>query len=291
MRSFNRALLVSAASLGAASLAQAQTMSLGSPVSASGAFTSEDSLDRAALYTQSAFVAPQGRFGFTVQALGQSAKAEAGAETFEMRTGGAAFSGFYGLTNSITLGAGLPFSSQTAKLTSSGLSAEDEVNGMGDLELFGRMRAYRSTTGATKLALGGGVTLPTAKEEVAYTDAATYQLGAAMSHRVNQMTFHVAPDVQFIKDLDPSFNMNLAGSFAATPKLALSFEGLSRFQGAVQDSGDDRDRTFDLGAGLRYNAVENLILDLGLRTNVSNSAPDGIDTSAGGLSFGFNWLF
>lgn len=266
-------------------------MSLGSPVSASGAFASEDSLDRAALYTQSAFVAPQGRFGFTVQALGQSAKAEAGPDKIEMRSGGAAFSGFYGLTNSITLGAGLPYSSATAKISAGGLSAEDEVDGLGDVELFGRMRAYRSTTGATKLALGAGMTLPTADEAVAYTDAATYQLGGAMSHRVNRMTFHVAPDVQFIEDLDPSFNMNLAGSFAATPKLALSFEGLSRFQGAVRDSGDDRDRSFDLGAGLRYNAVENLILDLGLRTNVSNSAPDGIDTSAGGLSFGFNWLF
>ena len=291
MRSFNRALLVSAASLGAASVAQAQTMSLGSPVSASGSFASEDSLDRAALYTQSAFVAPQGRFGFTVQALGQSAKAEAGTEKVEVRTGGAAFSGFYGVTNAITLGAGLPYSSATAKISSGGLSAEDEVDGLGDIELFGRMRAYRSTTGATKLALGAGVTLPTADDAVAYTDAATYQVGAAMSHRVNRMTFHVAPDMQFVKDLDPSFNMNLAGSFAATPKLALSLEGLSRFQGAVQGSEADRDRSFDMGAGLRYNAVENLILDLGLRTNLSNGAPEGIDTSAGGLSFGFNWLF
>lgn len=291
MRSFNRALLVSAATLGAASVAQAQTMSLGSPVSASGAFASEDSLDRAALYTQSAFVAPQGRFGFTVQALGASASAEAGGDKFEARMGGAAFSGFYGLTNSITLGAGLPYASVTSELSSGGLSAEDEVDGLGDLELFGRMRAYRSMSGATKLAFGAGVTLPTADESVAYTDAATYQLGAAMSHRVNRMTFHVAPDVQFVKDLDPSFNMNFAGSFAATPKLALSFEGLSSFQGAMQDSGDERDRAFDLGAGLRYNAVENLVVDFGLRTNVSNNAPEGIDTSAGGVTFGFNWLF
>lgn len=290
MRPFNRALLVSAASLGAASVAQAQTTSLGSPVSASGAFASEDSLDRAAVYTQSAFVAPQGRFGFTVQALGQSVKAEGDGNALEVTTGGAAFSGFYGVTNAITVGAGLPYSSQTAKLTSGALSAEDEVDGLGDIELFGRMRAYRSTTGATKLALGAGVTLPTADDAVAYTDAATYQVGAAMSHRVNRMTFHVAPDMQFVKDLDPSFNMNLAGSFAATPRLALSFEGLSRFQGAVQDSGEDRGRAFDLGAGVRYNAVENLILDLGLRSNVSNNA-EGADVSAGGLSFGFNWMF
>ena len=275
MRSFNRALLVSAATLGAASLAQAQTNSLGSPVSASGAFASEDSLDRAALYTQSAFVAPQGRFGFTVQALGASATAEADGDKAEARMGGAAFSGFYGLNNSITIGAGLPYSSQSAEFTTGGLSVQDEVDGLGDLELFGRMRAYRSMSGATKLALGAGVTLPTADDAVAYTDAATYQLGAAMSHRVNRMTFHVAPDVQLIKDLDPSFNMNLAGSFAATPKLALSLEGLSRFQGAVQHSGEDRDRT----------------IDLGLRTNVSNSMPEGIDTRAGGVTFGFNWLF
>ena len=291
MRSFNRALLVSAATLGAASLAQAQSTSLGSPVSASGAFASEDSLDRAALYTQSAFVAPQGRFGFTVQAIGQNVTVEAGTDKLEARMGGAAFSGFYGLTNSITLGAGLPYASVTSELSSSGLSAQDKVDGLGDVELFGRMRAYRSTTGATKLALGAGVTLPTADEAVAYTDAATYQVGAAMSHRVSRMTFHVAPDVQFIQDLEPSFNMNVAGSFAATPKLALSFEGLSRFQGAMQDSGDDRDRAIDLGAGLRYNAVHNLVLDLGLRTNVSNSAPEGIDARANGVTFGFNWLF
>lgn len=291
MRSFNRALVVSAATLGAASVAQAQSTSLGSPVSASGAFASEDSLDRAALYTQSAFVAPQGRFGFTVQALGESVSAEADGDRIEARMGGAAFSGFYGLTNSITLGAGLPFASVTSELSSGGLSAEEEVRGMGDLELFGRMRAYRSMSGATKLALGAGVTLPTADEAMAYTEDATYQVGAAMSHRVNRMTFHVAPDVRFVQDFDPSYSMNLAGSYAATPKLALSFEGLSRFMGAVQDSGDDRDRAIDLGAGLRYNAVQNLILDLGLRTNVSNNAPEGINTRAGGVTFGFNWLF
>lgn len=289
MQPISRAFLVSAATVVAASSLQAQSAALGSPVSASGAFVGEDSLDRAALYTQSGFVAPQGRFGFTVQAIGQNVTVEEGSEKAEVRTGGAAFSGFYGLTNAITLGAGLPYFSQTAKLSAGGLSAEDNVDGLGDLELFGRMRAYRSMSGATKLALGAGMSVPTGDDALTNDDP-TYRIGGAMSHRVNRVSFHLAPDLRFAKDMSASYDLNLAASYAATPKLGLSVEGLSSFDGMPDGFDGDRARAIDFGAGLRYNAVENLILDLGLRTNVSNNF-EGADLSTGGLTFGFNWLF
>jgi hypothetical protein len=289
MQSFNRALLVSAASLATASAAQAQTTALGSPVSASGAFVSEDSLDRAALYTQSAFTAPQGRFGFTVQAIGTSAKVEDGEGELKVRGTGAAFSGFYGVTSAITLGAGLPYQSLTTELSAGGLGAEDNTDGFGDAELFARMRAFRSATGATKLALGAGMTLPTGDDALTYDDP-TYRFGAAMTHRADRVSFHVAPEVWFVKDVDASYDLNVAASFAATPKLALSVESLNRFIGNFEGDTSERGRMFDLGAGLRYNAVDNLLLDLGLRTNLSNNAK-GVDLSSGGLTFGFNWLF
>ena len=286
MLPFNRALLLSAASFAAASSVQAQSVALGSTVSASGAFVGEDSLDRAALFTQSAFAAPQGHFGFTVQAVGSSTTFEAGGEELKVRGAGAAFSGFYGLTSAITLGAGLPYTSQTAELAGFGEATED---GMGDLELFGRMRAYRSMSGATKLALGAGLTLPTGDDSFTNDDP-TYRVGGAMSHRVNRMSFHVAPAMRFVKDVDASFDLNLAGTYAATPKLALSVEGLSSFDGGASGAESERERMMDLGAGLRYNAVENLIVDLGLRTNVSNNV-QGADVSRGGMTFGFNWMF
>ena len=286
MQPFNRALLVSAATLAAASSLQAQSPALGSPVSATGSFVGEDSLDRAAVFTQSAFAAPQGRAGFTVQALGSRTTVEAGASELKLRGTGAAFSGFYGVTSAITVGAGLPYASVTSEIAGLG---EDNIDGLGDLELFGRMRAYRSMSGATKFALGAGLTLPTGDD--AFTaDDPTYRFGGAMSHRVNRMSFHVAPDVRFMKDVDASFDLNLAASYAATPKLALSLEGLSSFEGGMSGADAERTRLMDLGAGLRYNAVENLVLDLGLRTNVSNNI-DGADISRGGMTFGFNFLF
>lgn len=286
MQLFNRALLVTAASFAAASSLQAQSDALGSTVSASGSFVGEDSLDRAALFTQSAFAAPQGRFGFTVQALGERSTIEEGGAELKFRGAGAAFSGFYGLTSAITLGAGLPYASVTSELTGFG---QDEVDGLGDLELFGRVRAYRSVTGATKLALAAGMTVPTGDE--AFTaDDPTYRFGGAMSHRVNRMTFHVAPAMRLVKDMDASYDMNVAGSYAATPKLALSLEGLSSFDGMPDGFDGDRMRMIDLGAGLRYSAVENLMVDFGLRTNVSNNV-EGASLSRGGMTFGFNWMF
>lgn len=289
MQTFNRALLVSAASIAAASSLHAQSPALGSRVSAGGAYAGEDSLDRAALFTQSAFMAPQGRFGFGVQAVGEAVTAEAGGARIEDRMGGAAFTAFYGLTSGVTVGAGLPYQSLTTELSGAGLSGENEVDGLGDVELFGRVRAFRSASGATKLALGAGMTLPTG-DDAFTSDGPTYQLGAAMSHRVNRVSFHVAPEVRLVEAFDPSYALNLAAALAATPRLALSLEGLSRFQGALDGAGEDRTRLMDVGAGLRYNPVENLALDLGLRINVSNNI-EGIDTTAGGLTLGFNWLF
>ena len=289
MPPFNRALLVSAASLAAASSLQAQSPALGSPVSAAGSFVGEDSLDRAALFTQSAFAAPRGRFGFTVQALGESVTAESGGVKLQDRMGGAAFSTFYGLTDAVTLGAGLPYQSVTSEFSGGGLRSEENVDGFGDLELFGRLRAFRSATGATKLALGAGVTVPTG-DDVFTAEDPTYQVGGAMSHRVNRVTFHVAPDVRFIEARDPSYDLNVAASFAASPKLALSVEGLSRFQGGISGTDAERTRLMDLGAGVRYNAVENLVLDLGLRANALNNIED-TNVSNGGMIFGFNWLF
>ncbi len=289
MHAANRALLASCAASLAASVAAAQSPALGSPVSASGSFMGDSQLDRAALYTQSAFVAPKGRFGFNVQAIGSSATIEEGLEKFEVRQGGAAFSAFYGLTSAVTLGAGLPFRSVTTEFSGTIVDGESTDDGFDDIELFGRLRAFRSTSGATKLALGAGMSLPTGDE--AFTnDDPTYNFSGAMSHRANLVSFHVAPDVRLVKDYDPSFDVNVAAVFAASPRLSLSVEGLSTFEGGPKGFDGERGRATDIGAGLRYSAAANLALDLGLRANVSNNL-EGVDTRAGGLTFGFNWLF
>lgn len=288
MRSFSRALLVSAATLGAAAAAEAQTQSLGDPVAATGSYAGEDSLDRAALYTQSAFTAPRGRYGFSVQAQGASAKDQTGSETLEFRESAAVFSAFYGLTDAVTIGAGLPYASQT--LESSMFADELTDDGLGDMQLFGRLRAYRSATGMTRLALGAAASLPTGQEGFG-SDDPRFELGAAMTHRVNRLSFHVAPALRMVKHIDMSYDINLAATFAATPKLALSFEALNRFEGQFSADAAERTRLNDLGAGMRYNAVENLVLDLGLRINVANNFGDGVDTSMGQVNLGFSWLF
>jgi hypothetical protein len=290
MHALSRVILASAAaSVAASSAALAQSPALGSPVSATGAFAGEDALDRAALFTQSAFVMPQGRFGFTVQGVGSSHTLEQDGTKLELRGAGAVFSANYGLTSAITLGAGLPYMSMTSKFSVAGIGAESSIDGLGDVELFGRLRAFRSASGSTRMALGAGVSLPTGDEALS-SDDPTYQVGGSMSHRTNRITYHVAPAVRLVKDFDPSFDVNVAASYAATPKLALSVEGLSRFEGGASDAGAERTRMMDIGAGMRYRAVDNVLLDLGLRSNVSNNIK-GVDSSAGNVVLGMSYIF
>ena len=282
MHAFNRVLLASAASLVSAAAAQAQTQSLGSPVTATGSYAGEDSLDRAAVYTQSAFTAPKGHYGFTVQAGRASATSEFAGVKSELNATGAAFSAFYGITDGITVGAGLPYSS----LSSPG---SESVDGLGDMELFGRMRAFRSASGSTRMAVAAGVTLPTG-DDLFTADDPTYEVGAQMTHRMDRISLHVAPALRMVKDVDMSYDLNIAATYAASPKLALSLEGLNSFEGGTSGFDADRTRLTDIGAGVRYTGIENMVLDLGLRKHVNNSI-EGADISATGVNFGFSWLF
>jgi hypothetical protein len=283
------ALAILAASVGAAASAQAQTLALGSPVSAAGSFVGRDSLDGAGLYTQTALTAAGGRAGVTVQAVGARIRVADGGHALEARGAGVAVSAFYGVTDAVTVGAGVPYSSVTTEISAGPLGAESTEDGLGDAELFARVAAFRSASGTTRLALGGGLTLATGDEALT-ADAGTYHLGAALTHRVRRLSLHLAPAARFIPDADASYDVNVAAAVAATPRVTVAVEALTAFDGASSGSGGGHTRLADLAGGLRYRALGNLALDLGLRTNVSNDV-DGVELTRGGLSFGASWLF
>jgi hypothetical protein len=284
-----RALAVLAAALGAAAPARAQTLALGSPVSASGSYAGRDSLDGAALYTQTALTAPRGRVGVTVQAVGERVRLADGDAALEARGAGAALAAFYGATDALTVGAGVPYTSLTSEFAAGPLGSESTVDGLGDAELFARVAAFRSASGATRLAVDGALTLPTGDDALT-ADASTYQLGAALTHRVRRVSLHLAPAARFARDVDPSFDVNVAAALAAAPRVTVAVEALTALEGGPSGDGGARTRLVDLAGGVRYRALANLALDAGVRTNVSNDV-DGVELTRGGLSFGASWLF
>ena len=275
MHAINRALLVTAAVSLATSAAHAQVSTL------SGAYIGEDKLDRAPIFTQSAFLAPQGHYGVVVQGGRESMSTAVTGDT-KFITTGAIFGAFYGITDKITLAADLPY-------VSAGVDGADSESGMSDIGVSARMRAFRSTTGATRVSVGAAATLPTGQEGFSNDDP-TYNVGAAMSHRMNRVTFHVAPAIRLVKDFDMSYDLDIAASYAATSKLGISLEAMNGFNGMPSGVDGDRTRLTDIGAGVRYNAAENLMVDLGLRSNVSTNV-EGLDLSRNMVSVGFGWMF
>ena len=252
----------------------------------------ESSTERAPLFTSSAFSAKKSQYGFAIQAVASSSKIEEGDASLTTGVSAAVVSGFYGVTDKLTLGAFVPHNRMSMEAEGTGADFESDASGMGDAGVFGRFSAYRS--GATRIALLGGVTLPTAGGDFENEDGkASYGVGAALSHQLGRWSMHVSPEVAIVDQLDPIIDMNVAGVFAASPKLNVSVEALSRFGGAMSDvDGAEGARDIDLGAGVRYRFGSRLALDGGFRYNVSTKvADDELKPTTVGVLLGLNWQF
>jgi len=255
----------------------------------------ESATERAPLFTSSAFVAPKSHYGFAVQAHGRSSSIEEGGVEVSASVSQTVVSGYYGVTDKITLGAFLPYDRANLKIEGAGaLDMDEDASGMGEAGVFGRFGAYKSTSGNTRLAVLAGVQLPTAGGDFENDEAkASYGFGAALSHRLGRWSLHAAPEVSFIDQLDPTFNMNFAGVFAASPKMNVSVEALTVTGGAVSDvDGAEGQRDIDLGAGLRYRFGSRLALDGGFRYNVATNLEEGEEKpTTVGVLLGLNWQF
>ena len=241
--------------------------------------------DRAGLFTKSAFVAPQGSFGFGAQAASIRASSDEGGVEASATASAFVVSGYYGLTSNISVGAFVPY----ARLSIESPGIEGSESGMADLGVFGRMQAYRSASGMTKFALGAEVTLPTG-DDIFTSDDPTYAVSGAVSHRSGDWNLHVVPAVSFVKDLEPGINFNVAAVRAMSPRMSLSGEVLSQFGGALSNvDGAEGDKDIDLAAGVRYRTTGHSAVDFGLRYNVASQLeprPTMI-----GAYLGFNWAF
>ena len=255
----------------------------------------ESATERAPLFTSSAFSAKKSSYGFALQAVAASSSIEEGGAEMKAGASAAVFSGYYGLTDKLTVGAFLPYNRVSTEITGTGtIDGETEASGMGDAGVFGRFGAYKSTSGNTRLAVLGGVTLPTAGGDFENPDAsASYGIGAALSHRVGRWSLHASPEVSFVKDYDASIDFNFAGVFAASPKMSLALEALSTNGGAVSDDPTDEGTSdIDLGAGLRYRFGSRLAIDGGFTYNVKTKVEDGMpEPTTVGVLFGLNWQF
>lgn len=248
----------------------------------------ESATERSALFTSSAYQAPKGRYGMAMTALVDRASAESDGLEASVAMNTALLSGYFGVTNRITLGAFVPFARMSAEAT----GLEDvSLSGMADAGLFTRVAAFQSATGSTRFAFTGGLTLPTASGDFRDDDgSATYNVGGALSQRAGRWTLHASPSMHFVKDYDAGIELNVAGVFAATPKLNLGLESLNRFGGALKGVvGAEGDRDLDLAAGLRYRLSPHVALDAGMGYNVSTKL-DPAPTRVGAL-FGMHWAF
>src|SRR5688572_5444829 len=170
-------------------------------IGTAGVSIAGEGTNRAALFTQSAFVAPQGSFGIGFQAAGERAELDGDEATVSAMV----LSGFYGLTSNFSIGAYVPYVRMSLDIG----GAEGSESGMADAGIFGRYQAFRSQTGATKFAVGVEATLPTGGDDFGSEDP-SYSLSGALSHRAGSWNLHVVPAVQMIKDLDATMHFNVA---------------------------------------------------------------------------------
>lgn len=240
--------------------------------------------DRAALFTSSAFVAPRGSFGVGVQLAGQRMSSDEGGVDASLTTSATIVSGYYGLTDRISLGAYLPYARVSFDLD----GASESETGMADAGIFGRFQAYRSESGSTKFALGLEATLPTGDDNFGAEDP-SYAVSGALSHRAGSWNLHLVPGISMVKDFDPGINFNVAAVRALSPRLSLSGEVLTQFGGAPSDTDIEGDQEIDLASGVRYRMTGNSAVDFGLSYNVASQL-DPRPTTLGAY-LGFNWAF
>ena len=254
----------------------------------------ETATDRAPIFTSSAATVARHRYGFDVQGVTARTSMEQDGVKLTGAGSAAVASAYYGVTSRVTLGAYLPYTTLSAKLegAGAGFDFDESESGLGNAGVFGRMGLFQSKSGTTRIALNAGVELATGDSMVSNTDG-SQNVGAAISHRRGRMTFHVAPSMGFQKDYDATTNLDVAGVFAASPKLGVSVEALSAFGGAVSNDATDKgQKDIDLGAGLRYRFMDRLSMDGGFRYNVSTRTEDGAPTpKTMGAVFGLHWMF
>ena len=249
-------------------------------IGTAGVSIAGEGTNRAALFTQSAYVAPQGTFGIGFQAAGQRASMDGDSETISAMV----LSGFYGLTSNLSVGAYVPYLRYSLDIG----GAEGSESGMADAGIFGRYQAFRSQTGMTKFAVGVEATLPTGDDTFGSEDP-SYALSGALSHRAGSWNLHVVPAVSMVKDFDPSLHFNVAAVRAMSPRMALSGELLTEFGGAVSDSDAEGAQDIDIASGIRYRLSAASAMDLGLRYNLASNI-DPRPTTLGAY-LGFNWAF
>ena len=249
-------------------------------VGTAGVSIAGEGTNRAALFTQSAYVAPQGSFGIGFQAAGRRASMDGDSETISAMV----LSGFYGLTSNLSVGAYVPYLRYSLDIG----GTEGSETGMADAGVFGRYQAYRSESGMTKFALGVEATLPTG-DDLFTNDDPAYSFSGALSHRAGSWNLHVVPAVSMVKDFDPSIGFNVAAVRAMSPRMALSGEILTEFGGAIADSDAEGAKDIDIASGIRYRMTSNSAMDFGLSYNLSSNI-DPRPTTLGAY-LGFNWAF
>ncbi len=249
-------------------------------IGTAGVSIAGEGTNRAALFTQSAYVAPQGTFGVGIQAAGERTSLDDNSATLSAMV----VSGFYGLTSNLSIGAYVPYVRMSLDIG----GAEGSESGMADAGIFGRYQAFRSSTGATKFALGVEATLPTGGDDFG-SDDPSYSFSGALSHRAGSWNLHIVPAIEMVKDLDAGLHFDIAAVRAMSPRLALSGEILTEFGGAPSDTDIEGAQDIDLASGIRYRMSNTSAVDFGLSYNLSSNV-DPRPTTLGAY-LGFNWAF
>lgn len=210
----------------------------------------------------------------------------------------------YGITDRLTVGATLPYVRTSTTATIESESEEFELDGIGDLDLFGRALVWRSTNQATRLAALGTVSLPTADDtlfeiegdELEIDRSPSYTAGGAVSHDASRVSVHGAVQYTWAGNVEIEgfegegidvLSFSGAGVLAFRPDLQLIGEILvdspridddDAFPGA-----DDSETT--VAGGIRWSASPNMAVDAAVVLPVSE------DTISAVLVAGLNlWL-
>ena len=177
----------------------------------------------------------------------------------------------YGVRNWMQLGVAMPYIMRETKDAATG--ADDKVNGLGDLNLYGKCRLLTENASRPALTVDGFVKVPTGdKDKGLSNDKTDVTVAAEASKRFGLLSLHFNPEYVFTggdkaslgAPADDRFNLNVGVMWHATASLVPMIE----YNGFWwRDNGKES----DVGGGVLWFPTKNTSVKLGVAFPVSEN--------------------
>lgn len=258
-------------------VARAQVGALGG--AAGGAFSGDDAVSQGPVFGESGLVLDQGAWSFGGYFGRTSASFDT--EFFDLEFGynQLIVGAFYGLSDKLSVGAVIPFSSWSAETP----LGDADASGLGDIAGVLKYQFVESADGKTHVAAIGNVSLPTGDEEEALgAGDPVFGIGGALSHALSSASLHANAGVGFTTGDNSTTVLSFGGGvvFPVSPTVMLSGELLGNSYETEDFLGEsERTTVFDLAPGARFRVGSSTFIDAGVNIPLDNEK-SGYDWAA-----------